>query len=307
MIRLSALGDFILALPAMAAIRQAHPEAHITLLTTDGLAALGRKSGWFDHVEIDRRPRWHQVAAWLRLRRWLRAGGFERVYDLQSQDRTALYFRLYWPGKRPEWSGIAPGASHPHRDPDRGRMHALDIHAGQLAEAGIFDISAPDLTWLDEPLTEIDLPPHFALLAPGSAPHRPDKRWPAAHFAQLAAELTARGIRPLILGTSEERPLAAAILSACPTAMDLTGRTSLFAVAALARRAAVAIGNDTGPMHLIAMLGCPSVVLFSAASNPARAAPRGPHVTILQRPSLNDLPMESVAAAVADIARSVDQ
>lgn len=298
-IRLSALGDFILALPAMAAIRNHHPAAHITLLTSAPLAALGLRSGWFDRVEIDSRPGWHDLGAWWRLRRLLRAGRFDRVYDLQAQDRTALYFRLFWPGRRPEWSGVAPGASHPHQDPNRRHMHALDIHAAQLAIAGIHEIPKPDLSWLDDPEIErFGLPARFALLVPGSAPHRPEKRWPTGHFAVLAARVAAAGVTPIVIGTSAERDLATAIRALCPAAIDLTGRTSLFAVGGLARRAEAAIGNDTGPMHVIAMAGCRAIVLFSAASNPARAAPRGENVTVLQRSDLADLSVDEVAEAL---------
>jgi ADP-heptose:LPS heptosyltransferase len=297
-IRLSALGDFIMALPAMMAIRRAHPDASITLLTTAPLAELGRRSGWFDQVEIDPRPRWRDAAGWLKFRRWLRGAGFERVYDLQSQDRTALYFRLFFPGPWPEWSGIARGASHPHRDPHRRHMHAYDIHAAQLRIAGIREIGAPDLAWLDDPaIAEQGLPRRIALLVPGSAPHRPAKRWPAARFGALARILSEKGVTPIVVGAQSEHHLAAEIRAACPEALDLTGRTSLFAIAGLARRAEIAFGNDTGPMHLAALLGCRCVSLFSAESNPARSAPRGRDVTVLRRPDLADLPVAAVAEA----------
>lgn len=298
-IRLSALGDFIMALPAMAAIRRHHPRAHITLLTTKPLAELGKKSGWFDRIEIDPRPRWYQLEGWIRLRRMLRAGGFARVYDLQSQDRTALYFRLFWPGKRPEWSGIASGASHPHIDPQRRHMHAFDIHAAQLQIAGIHDIPPPDLTWLDdEKIGTLDLPPAFVLFVPGSAPHRPAKRWPSALYGALARKLADKGITPVIIGVKEEKHLAREIKAICPQARDLTGQTSLFTIAGLARRAAAAVGNDTGPMHLIAMIGCPVISLFSSESDPKRSAPRGANVTVLQRPNLSELAIEDVIKAI---------
>ncbi len=297
-IRLSALGDFIMALPAMAAIRRYHPDAEISLLTTKPLAELAKQSGWFNHIEIDPRPGWREIGKWIRLRRWLRACRFDRVYDLQSQDRTALYFRLFWPNRSPEWSGIAPGASHRHIDPARRRMHAFDIHAAQLAIAGICDIPQPDLVWLDEDTRKFGLPSRIALLVPGSAPHRPAKRWPAAQYGALAQLLVDQGITPVVIGTADERPLAQAIRAICPKARDLTGQTSLFAIAGLARRAAFAIGSDTGPMHLIAMIGCRVISLFSDESNPARSAPRG-NVTVLHRPDLADLPLEEVAMAIA--------
>jgi ADP-heptose:LPS heptosyltransferase len=78
----------------------------------------------------------------------------------------------------------------------------------------------------------------------------------------------------------------------------LTGQTSLADIVALANGAAAAIGNDTGPMHMIAAAGCPSVVLFSAASDPTLSAPRGPAVSVLQREQLDDLPVDEVAAAL---------
>lgn len=297
-IRLSALGDFIMALPAMAAIRRAHPAAAITLLTTAPLAAIGERSGWFDHVEIDPRPSWREPGKWLRFRRWLRRSRFDRVYDLQAQDRTALYFRLFWPGPFPQWSGIARGASHRHSDPARRRMHAYDIHAAQLSLAGIPAIGAPDLGWLDDPgVAGWGLPPRIAMLVPGSAPHRPAKRWPTGRFGELAALLVEAAIIPVVIGAASERPLADAIRAACPQAVDLTGKTSLFAIAAIARRAVVAIGNDTGPMHLAALIGCRCVSLFSAESDPARSAPRGRDVAVLRRPDLADLPTAAVAAA----------
>jgi ADP-heptose:LPS heptosyltransferase len=301
-IRLSALGDFVMALPAMAAIRNHHPAAHITLLTTAPLAEIGRRSGWFDAIEIDNRPKLKDVAEWWRLRRRLRAGRFDRVYDLQSQDRTAFYFRLFWPGRRPEWSGIVPAASHPHTDPDRRRMHARDIHAAQLRIAGIADVPEPELGWLAEPkVLRSDLPGRFALLIPGSAPHRPAKRWPAESYGQLAAHLAGRGIVPIVIGSGAEADLALAIRNACPDAVDMTGRTSLFAIASLARLAELAIGNDTGPMHLIAMVGCPVVSLFSAESDPLRSAPRGPAVAVLRYPDLRDLDIDDVIAAIARV------
>jgi len=297
-IRLSALGDFIMALPAMQAIRRRHPAAEITLLTTRPLAELGKMSRWFDRIEIDPRPAWSDIGGWLRLRRWLRAGRFDRVYDLQSQDRTAIYFRLFWPGRRPEWSGIAAGASHPHRDPARRHMHAYDIHAAQLRIAGIAEIPSPDLGWLDEDTRRLGLPSRIALLVPGSAPHRPAKRWPTARYGALANRLVEQGILPVVIGTADEKPLAEAIRALCPKARDLTGQTSLFAIAALARKAECAVGNDTGPMHLIALVGCKVVSLFSAESDPARSAPRGADVTVLRRPDLAELAVEEVAAAL---------
>jgi len=102
------------------------------------------------------------------------------------------------------------------------------------------------------------------------------------------------------VGTAAEADVIAAVRAACPAALDLAGRTSLLDLATLARGAALAIGNDSGPMHLAAAVGCPSLVLFSAASDPALTAPRGAHVRVLREASLTDLTVERVVAAGLD-------
>jgi ADP-heptose:LPS heptosyltransferase len=106
---------------------------------------------------------------------------------------------------------------------------------------------------------------------------------------------------PVVLGTSGEHRLAQVIQSACPSAIDLTGQTDLVSLAAIASRAHLAVGNDTGPMHLAAAVGCRCVVLFSAASDPALTAPRGPGGTwpvVLRESDLAALPVDRVAAAL---------
>lgn len=297
-IKLSALGDVVQAFGPFQAIRRAHPEAQISLLTTRPYAGLAERSGWFDHVLIDTRPKAWQVRKIAALRRLLREGRFDRVYDLQTSDRSSGYLRLMGGPKAVEWSGVARGCSHPHANPQRDFMHTLERQAEQLRMAGIPDVPPPDLSWMEADISGFAVPEPFVLLVPGGAPHRPEKRWPGARYAALARLLAGKGLTPVVLGTEAERAEADAITAACSEARDLTGGTSLFDIAALARRAAGAVGNDTGPMHLIAAAGCPSVALYSHASDPALCAQRGPRVNILRREDLAALEAEEVAAAL---------
>jgi ADP-heptose:LPS heptosyltransferase len=293
-IRLGALGDFALSFGPFAAIRAHHATDDITLLTTAPFADLARRTPWFDRVVIDHRPGWWDVPGLLRLTRDLR--GYDLVYDLQTSARSSRYFRL---AGRPPWSGIAAGCSLPHANPARDAMHTLERQREQLEMAGITVFPPPDLSWLAGTIALPSRP--FGLLVPGAAPHRPRKRWPAARFADLAGVLHLRGLTPVVLGTAAEAPLAATITTACPAAIDLTGRTSLPDIASLASAAALAVGNDTGPMHLAAAVGCPCVVLFSDDSDPALTAPRGPGGSwpvVLREPDLADLPVARVAGAL---------
>lgn len=296
-IKLGALGDFVQALGPLQAIRRHHADARITLLTTPLYGPLAEASGYVDAVWIDDRAPALALGRHWAFRRKLIDAGFNRVYDLQTSDRSGWYFRLMT-GAQPEWSGIAAGCSHPHANPERDHMHTIDRQAEQLAAAGIAAAPAPDLSWFDAPVDAFGLSGRFALLAPGGAAHRPAKRWPADRYAALAVRLAALGIQPVIIGGPEDAESAAEIQQDCPDLHSLIGRTSLLELGGLARRAVAAVGNDTGPMHIAAAVGCRSVVLFSNASDPALCAQRGPDVTILRRPSLDDLSVDEVEAAL---------
>lgn len=293
-IKLGALGDFVQAFPAFAAIRARHPAERITLLTTAPFAEMGERSPWFDRVLVDARPAWLNLPAVLRLRRMLQ--GFDFVYDLQTSGRSSRYIRL---AGRPPWSGIARGASHPHTNKARDRMHNAERLREQLVVAGVREFPSADLSWFTAGGPA--LPEPYALLVPGCSPHLPEKRWPTERFGAFARLIAERGVLPVVIGSKAEGDLGRIIQAACAEAMDLTGQTSLFDLAGLAARASLAVGNDTGPIHLAAAVGCPCVALFSARSNPGHAAPRGPmpgSVTVLREANLADLSLERVAACL---------
>ncbi|HVC51007.1 MAG TPA: glycosyltransferase family 9 protein [Stellaceae bacterium] len=298
-IKLSALGDFVQAMGAAAAIRSHHRGAAITLLTTAPYAELARQAPYFDAVWLDERPGWTNPASLLRLRRRLREGRFDRVYDLQTRRRSNFYFRLMRQGGGPEWSGIAAGASHPHTNPARDHMHTLDRQDEQLRMAGIpGPVPLPDLSWAAADIARFSLPADYVLLMPGGAAHRPQKRWPAENYAALAARLAAAGLTPVVVGGADERALGRIIAAAAPQSRDLTGATGFGDIVALGRGARRAVGNDTGPMHLAVAGGAPATVLYSAASDPALTAPRGTDVIILRAADLADLSIESVATTM---------
>ena len=308
-IKLSALGDFVLALAAMKRIRQAHAKAHITLLTTPPFEALARASPYFNAVHTDGRP--EGLAQWLALRQRLRAAGYARVYDLQTSARSNRIFQILRP-RPPAWSGIALGCSLPHRNRLRDQMHTLERQADQLMYAGIWPDAptapgtapGPDLSWVlatapgERPPAGGVKPRPYAMFVPGGSAHRPEKRWPVEKYGELARILYARGLDIVVIGGPPEAALAQAIQRQVPRARDLTGRTDFARIAVLGAKAALAVGNDTGPLHLAAAAGAPTVVLFSSASDPALSAPRG-KVAVLRAENLAELPVAKVAQAAA--------
>lgn len=298
-IKHSALGDIILALPQLRAIRRHHSGQRIVLLTTAPFADLLQKTEYCDEVWLDDRPKLWRLHLTLKLIRRISDGRFGRIYDLQGSQRTRWYFRLLrlLSPVTPEWVGNAKGCSHHIPDPTQP-IHISELRRQQLALAGIPDPGLPDLGFLASDISRFGLPPHFALLVPGGAPHRPAKRWPAAAFAELAHRLLARNLTPVLIGRSAERVQIEEIRRLCPAAIDLCDQTSISDLATLGRAAALAVGNDTGPMHVIAAAGCPSLVLYSAESDPRKVSPRGDWVRLLQRPILEELALDDVIAAL---------
>ncbi len=311
-IKLSALGDFVLALAAMKKIREAHKRAHITLLTTPQFEGLAKASPYFNAVETDGKPQ--GPGQWLALRGRIKRAKYDRVYDLQTSAASSRIFQLLRPIP-PEWSGIALGCALPHKNPRRNSMHTLERHADQLKYAGIWPDAPtepgaappPDLSWVlrkapqERPVAGGVMAKPYVLLIPGGSAHRLEKRWPPERFGELGKLLYDRGFDIVILGGPQESAIARQIQRYVGKARDLTGRTDFARVAILGAKAALVVGNDTGPLHLAAATGAPTIVLFSGASNPSLSAPRG-HVAVLQADNIADLAVSSVAQAANALA-----
>ena len=185
-------------------------------------------------------------------------------------------------------------------------MHTLDREAEQLKIAGIVDTPPIDLSFLTDDISNFELPQRIALLVPGGAPHRMEKRWPAANYAKLASYLCAHRIVPVVIGGAAESSAIKTICEKEPLTINLAQRTSLGHVAELARKARFAVGNDTGPMHVIAATQCPSFILFSGASLPSQTAPRGQHVVVKQVKDLDTLLWDSVSEDIIEFVSFYD-
>ena len=308
-IKHGALGDIAIATAGFAAIRAHHPDAHIVCLTTKGYAELLSASPYFNDVWIDRKPKPLQRKAVRNLYETLNSKRWNWVYDLQTSARSTLY---QWLFKRP-WpkiSNVSRWSTYPYTEKERHKRHALDNIHRQLKVAGIDNPRMPDMAWLKADVsqllslingTETPAKPgeegaavqKYALLIPGGAAHRPEKRWPAENYAALAQELVAKKITPVLIGTQAEMEAMKNITTRVPQVVNLCGKTNFAELATLARGASFAIGNDTGPMHVIVAAGCPSVVLFGPASNPDYSAPVG-KVKVLRASSLDALSVDSV-------------
>ena len=278
-VKLSALGDFFQALGPMKAIREHHPNAHITLMTTKAFAGFGRDCGYFNDVWVDEKPKWYNFTDWVDLSRRLNQAEFTRVYDLQNNDRTRMYFKLLRESNRPEWVGTAKKGSHYNGSDKRTQGTAFAGHVQTLRLAGINTVTIDTLDWMDTDLSAFPIEKPYALLVAGCAPSRPNKRWPIENFVKIAQNLTDNNIQPVLIGGENEEVINAAIKSECAQALDLTARTDLQQIACLGREAVLCVSNDTGPVHIIGVTGCPCYVAFSSKeSQPHKHAPLGKNI-----------------------------
>lgn len=283
-IKLSAFGDFVNAFGVFAAIRKHHSDAEITLLTTKPFIELAEKSGYFNQVWVIDRWKWNDFAAWLGFYKTMKEKDFDGVYDLQRSDRARIFYHLSPPRLKKAWMGNAKTkSSTPKKQILAGLLYTPDT-----------PFPIPDLSWLEADISRFNIKTPFVILVPGCAPQHPGKRWPIAHYAVLTQKLQMKGYTIVAIGAEAETQLLQELAALAHGIINLCGKTSFMEIASLARKAMMAIGNDTGSMHLISAVGCPALALFSGLSDPAQSAPRGKNVTTLRGIPIETLGVDKV-------------
>jgi heptosyltransferase-2 len=295
------LGDVVMALPLLKALRVGRPDAEITLLgkkaflplletarVADRLHALPPHGlGYFAHF---RRLAAEYPDVWLLFTNSFRG-------DLEAWlSGCRQRFGIVRPGKS------RPLLSHAHRVPrtfDESAQHQLKLWEDFFRH---FGLEAP---LSREPLVAPTTGSTAIGLICGSE-NTPEKRWPVSHWRALIAALPTESF--VLFGTANDAPLTAAVAQGFPSerVLDLAGKTDLPTYSARLRACRLLVTNDTGGMHLANALGVPLVALFGP-TNPVRTGPVfAAPVQILQPPhcpptggaSLSELSPEAVAAAV---------
>ena len=290
-IKPSSLGDIVLALPALTALRKSFPDAKISWLIRPEFTALLENHPHLDEIiPFDRRSlgkAWFNpgaLASLISLIRRLRRAKFDAVIDFQGLFRTASLAWLSGCKKRYGMSKareLAP-LFYTHKiTQTQGCIHMVDYYLKIIQTAGASQLDVefvlphhPEAAdSVGRLLASHDIAPdNYAVFVPGSA-HK-DKRWPIERFAALADKISAKfGLSLIAVGSSNESSLVERLktLANVPIA-NFAGRTSLSELIALLKSARLVVSNDTGPGHIAAALSTPLVLMFSW-SNPARIAP----------------------------------
>jgi len=288
-VRLSAIGDVVMASGLIPALRARWPDAHLAWLVEPPVRELLADNPRLDEVIVWPRGEWRQLA---RERRYgelarrvrafvreLRARRFDLALDLQGLLKSALWTRLsgaperlaIGPREGAQWlatralprrsDDVRIGSEYRRLARELGAAEGdfrLDLVVGPAAHAAA-DAALRTALGLagDAPI------PPFVALAPFTT--RPQKHWFAERWAALAPQLAQTFGGPVVLlGGPGDRAAAAGIAAATPGLIDLSGRTRLAGTVAVIGRARLLIGVDTGLTHMGLALGVPTLALFGS-------------------------------------------
>lgn len=271
------LGDLLLNVPAIRSIRERFRDAHIVLIVgrQNADAVLGQP--WADEIRVvDTRNFFGVARAGLRgwpgprpdlavyfttvsysrsaamLVRWSGAGdrvGFDPAW-YRERDCAGLTRAVPYPGGGARAAGGAGGAPPPHQS-------EVSLALAHAVGAGV----RPDPPYyIPDPTLLARAPEAAVYLHPGAGKHH--NRWPAARFAAVARELVGRGHSVWWVEGPQDRGTVEAVTSALRMTLPVVRSESIPMLAARFARAALYVGNDTGPVHLAGATGCPSVGIY---------------------------------------------
>lgn len=281
-IKLRYIGDVLLTTPFFRVLRENFPQARITALVNEGTEAVLQQNPCLDHIVLLPRGNWMQQFQFLR---HMRSRRFDCVIDLSDGDRSAILTAISGAGlkigfnQESRWRGQAYSWSVKGK---YGTMHMLDYHAQALIPLGLEPrVCAPELVLTDtETLAAEQILVNHGLKDTKWIMLHPAARywfkaWPAERFARFGSAMLKEGFQIVLVGTENERSIVDEVMKAGEQQfLSLVGKTNLRELAALMRHCSLFVGNDAGPMHIAAAVGCPVVALFGP-TDPAVWGPYG--------------------------------
>ena len=278
-VRLGSLGDLVHTLPAVSAIRRAHPDTELDWLVDAAHRELLDLVPILSSVIVLRRP---TPQGWWEARRELRARQYSVALDFQGLLKSGA---LAWLSGARRIIGFDAASL---REPAAAWFYSESVpvgHTTHVIEKNLHLAArvGAETSRLEFPIAEVSSPvldavraagvDAFVLLNGGAA--WPNKRWPAERFGRIARWLRERhGLRSVALWGPGEQDLAAEVVRVSGGAATAAPPTGLRDLVALARAARLIVSGDTGPTHIAGAVGTPTVALFGP-TDPARNGPWG--------------------------------
>ena len=302
LIKLSAVGDVIHTIPVLNKLRRRYPSAQLDWLVTPAIGELLRHHPAISNVIEFAREDWSRpwtpapFVSYARLAAKLRANGYDLVVDMHGQFRTAVFalatgapVRIgfdrprarVWDAsprtfsaeaRKHAWQGAREGSWLAYTD--HIPVPTLDLHAVDryLSVGPILGLEEgpPDFSFpipqaasanIESLLRRHDIAgAPLVAMAPGTIWET--KHWGTDKFAEVARHFLQKGFAVALMGSRRERTVCEEVARLAPGSVDVAGETTLTELAALVRRSAISVTNDSGPMHLAVALGRPVVSVF---------------------------------------------
>lgn len=294
-VKLSAIGDVIHALPVAHALKKKYPEAYITWVVEKPAYELLTNNPDIDEIIVFDKPKFKSLAGLLtngyQFSKELKDRKIDLAIDLQGLFKSAAVSYLSGAPKRLVYCNT------------RELSHLVgEKVCGENAEGHVVDRYLDVARYLGCPVDEVRFPIHiteseekktiaiakhagfsldssYIVLAPGT--NWPSKCWPPLHFAKLADKLYHDNIIPVIIGGPNDQRLAGEIIAHTKIPpIDLTGKTTMKQLTYILQKSQTFVGGDTGPMHLAAAVGTKIVTLFGP-TDPKRNGPYGQQHKVL--------------------------
>ena len=291
------IGDAVLTLPALAAVRNTFPAARVAVLAKPWVAEVYALCPEIDEVILYRRPGIHEgFAGMVRLAGELRLRRFDAAILLQNAIEAAILSCLAGIPVRAGYGTDGRGLLLTHsvkKTRGLGKLHQTQYYLEMVKALGCREAAkepslatTPEHESLAESLLDrLGLTGKRPLIgmAPGAA-YGPAKRWLPERFAAVADRLIRdEGASVLLFGSAGDRPAAASVVrNASVSLTDIAGQTDLREAIAVMARCDLFISNDSGLMHLAAALGVPTVAIFGS-TNPLTTGPVGRHSVIVRQ------------------------
>lgn len=297
-VKLSAIGDVIHALPVAHALKKKYPQARITWVVEKAAYELLTNNPDIDEVILFDKPQFKSLAGIITngysFGKKLKSYKFDLAIDLQGLFKSAVISYLSGAPKRLVYCN-ARELSHLVGQRVCGEYeqgHVVDryLDVARHLNCTVEDVQFPIHITEAEVQKTVAIANHagmrmetpYIVLAPGT--NWPSKCWPPAHFAKLADILYNSNIIPVIVGGANDKRLAQEIIAHTKILpIDLTGRTSMKQLAYIIKRSQAFVGGDTGPMHLAVAVGTKVVALFGP-TDPGRNGPYGNQHNVLLAP-----------------------
>lgn len=283
-IKLSALGDVILSIPSLRALRRKFPQGRISVLVDRRSRNIIRNCPYIDDTLVYQEGKNRLWPLW-RIAKILADEDFDIVVDLQN-NRVSHWLAFL--------SGARIRAGHANRrwsfllnhkaPPLKATLPPLEHQFRVLKLLGVSEVDKQLELWTqpeeDEKIREflerewVSKSQVLVGINPGSSPRWPTKQWPVESFAKLCDELAKRNIRVVLTGSADDLPLSEELVNLTRNKpINAVGKTTITELASLVKRCQVFISSDSAPMHIASSMDVPLVALFGPTDPHRHLAP----------------------------------